>query len=283
MTIKPRDFTDHFIKVGSLNMHYVDWGNHGAPPVLLLHGGSQSAHSWDEFSLNMRSSYHVIALDQRGHGDTSWSPRCIYTLNAHLRDITSFVKQVGLKKFVLVGLSMGGMNAYAYAAIHPEEVHRLVIVDIGPETTSKGGEAIRRVTKVKRLPSFDSFVERSMRYNPRRTEQQIRDRLSYHLREYPDGTWGWKWDHRRFGKQLGPRKPEDLWRYFRRLKMPTLLVRGSQSDIWSDRAARRVQKAIPDSTLVTIEDAGHTVAGDNPPAFYAAVQAWLKKTGAWPD
>ena len=282
MTSKPRDFTDHYVQVGSLKMHYLDWGNHGAPQMLLLHGGSQSAHSWDEFSRNMRSDFHVIALDQRGHGDTDWSPRCVYTLRAHLRDIASFVKQVGLKQFVLVGLSMGGTNSYAYTAIHPKEVRRLVIVDVGPEMMKKGSEAIRRFTKVQRLPSFEAFVERSLKYNPLRTEEQIRDRLFYHLREYPDGNWGWKWDHRRFGKQIGRRDPKDLWAYVNRIRTPTLLVRGAKSDNWSARAAERVRAAMPGSTLVTVENAGHTVAGDNPPAFYAAVKGWLQNTGAWP-
>ncbi len=216
MTSTTQDFTDHYVQVGSLKMHYLDWGNHGAPQMLLLHGGSQSAHSWDEFSRNMRSDFHVIALDQRGHGDTDWSPRCIYTLRAHLRDITSFVKLVGLKQFVLVGLSMGGMNSYAYTAIHPQEVSRLVIVDVGPDMMKKGGDAIRRFTKVQRLPSFEAFVERSLKYNPLRTEEQIRDRLSHHLREYPGGNWGWKWDHRRFGKQVGPRRRARPRRHVRR-------------------------------------------------------------------
>ena len=85
-------------------------------------------------------------------------------------------------------------------------------------------------------------------------------------------------------RQAGrPRDPKDLWAYVNRIRTPTLLVRGAKSDIWSARAAERVRDAIPGSSLVTVENAGHTVAGDNPPAFYAAVKGWLQETGAWPN
>ena len=278
MATATKEYTDQHVNVGSMRLHYLDWGNRGAPAMLLLHGGSQSAHSWDEFSRSMRDDYHVIALDQRGHGDSSWSKSGIYTAKAHLRDITGFVKALKLKEFVLVGLSMGGRNAFVYAATHPKTVRRLVIVDIGPETMKKGAEAIRKFIQRDVLPTFDAFVERAMKFNPRRPEAQIRERLSFNLRQLPDGRWSWKYDTRFRGRRRQER--EDLWQYVYRIKAPTLLVRGAESDILAPAAAKRLQKAIPGSKLVTIENAGHTVAGDNPPAFAAAVQRFLKETGA---
>ena len=140
------EFEDKEIVVGAMRLHYLDWGGKGKQPMLLLHGGSQSAHSWDEFSRAMRGDYHVVALNQRGHGDSSWSKTGIYTVGAHMRDIGGFVNALGLRDMVLVGLSMGGRNAATYAALHPEKIARLVIVDIGPETMSRGSENIRRFT-----------------------------------------------------------------------------------------------------------------------------------------
>ena len=281
MTTATRYFTDKEMIVGQMRLHYLDWGNEGKPPMVLLHGGSQTAHSWDEFSLAMRGDYHVFALDQRGHGDSDWSKRRIYTLRAHLRDVSGFVNGLGLKKFVLVGLSMGGMNSIVYSATHPERIERLVIVDVGPEVMRKGTESIRRFTRADTMPTFDAFVERAHKFNPRRPMEQLRERLTWNLRQLPDGRWTWKYDHRRSGgrQREEGRRRDVLWSYVRRIKAPTLLVRGAQSDILAPAAAKNVQKAIPGCILTVVENAGHTVPGDNPPAFAAAVRAFLPRTG----
>ena len=274
------EFQDKEIVVGKMMLHYLDWGTEGKQTILLLHGGSQSAHSWDEFSRAMRHDYHVIALDQRGHGDSSWSKYGIYTLKAHLRDIGGFVRALDLKKIILVGLSMGGRNSIAYAGIHPERIDRLVIVDVGPEIMKKGIENIQRfVRRTDILPTREAFIERAHQFNPLRPIEQLRDRLSWHLRQLPDGQWTWKYDRRFRNRRSAEAGQEDLWGYVRRVKAPTLLVRGALSDILSPAAAKRLQKAIPGSSLVVIEKAGHTVAGDNPPAFAAAVLSFLHDTG----
>ena len=106
MATRTKAYTDKSIKLGSLKFHYLDWGNPRGQPILLLHGGGQTAHSWDEFSEAMHDKYHVVALDQRGHGDSEWSPRKIYSLHAQLRDITRFVSALKLTKIILIGLSM---------------------------------------------------------------------------------------------------------------------------------------------------------------------------------
>jgi pimeloyl-ACP methyl ester carboxylesterase len=226
----------------------------------------------------MRRDYHVLALDQRGHGGSGWSRTGSYGVHAHMRDIHGFVKALGLKKFVLVGLSMGGRNSIVYSAMHPERVDRLVIVDIGPEPMKKGIENIRRFARrADVLPTFEAFVQRAHEFNPRRPIKQLRDRLRWNLRRLPDGRWTWKYD-RRFRAQRAAAGREDLWTYVRRIKAPALLVRGAESDILSAQGAKRTQRAIANCRLVTIPKAGHTVPGDNPPAFAAAVRAFLAAT-----
>lgn len=274
-----REYADKSVKLGSLSFHYLDWGNAKAQPMLLLHGGGQTAHSWDEFSRSMRHLYHVIALDQRGHGDSDWSPRKTYSLPAQLRDITRFVTRLGLSKIILIGLSMGGRNSMAYAATHPGKLDRLVIVDIGPETMARGGNAIRAFTQEDVLPSFDAFVQRAQKFNPRRPVEQLRERLQWNLRQLPDGQWTWKYDlHGR--SEDNPRNTRvDLWPYVVRIKTPTLIVRGAESDMLAPDAAERMQQVIAGSSLTVVPNAGHTVPGDNPPGFLAAVSAFLKQSG----
>ena len=164
----------------------------------------------------------------------------------------------------------------AYAAIHPDFVDRLVIVDVGPELMERGRENIRRFKDdADILPSPADFVERAHRFNPLRPMDQLRERMFWHLRQLPDGRWTWKYD-----RHIGRRRqdPAAQWAYVRRIKAPTLLVRGAKSDILSPEAADRLHQTIPGSILKEVPDAGHTVAGDNPPGFYAAVKDFLDKT-----
>ncbi len=269
------EFEDKEINVGAMRLHYLDWGTRGKQSMLLLHGGSQSAHSWDEFSRAMLGDHHVIALNQRGHGDSSWSKTGIYTVNAHMRDIGGFVDALGLRDMVLVGLSMGGRNAATYAALHPDKIGRLVIVDIGPETMTRGSDNIRHFTnRADILPSLEAFVERAHEFNPRRPLEQLRERLQWNLRQLPDGRWTWKYD-RRFRKRERKHDPGALWPYVPRITAPTLLVRGTESDILAHDAAVRFAEALPNGRLVEVEGAGHTVAGDDPPAFARVVREFL--------
>jgi pimeloyl-ACP methyl ester carboxylesterase len=268
------EYTDKTVTLGSLKFHYMDWGNTRAQPMLLLHGGGQTAHSWDEFSRAMHDRYHVVALDQRGHGDSQWSPRRIYSLAAQVRDVTRFVEHLKLKNIILIGLSMGGRNAIAYAALHPEKLARLVIVDIGPETMARGGQNRQAFVQEDVQPSFEAFVERAHRFNPRRPIEQLRERLQWNLRQLPDGRWTWKYDLHGRGAH-SPRARVDLWPHVARIKTPTLIVRGAESDTLAPDAAERLQAAIEGSRYTVVPNAGHTVPGDNPPGFLKAVEDFL--------
>ena len=153
-----------------MDFHYLDWGQPDAPPVLMLHGMAQSAHTWDFSALALGDRYRLLALDQRGHGDSDWAPDGDYSLDAHLGDIGAFVEAMGLRDLVMVGLSMGGRNAFSFAALRPEIVKALVIVDIAPVSGRSGASAIRNfIERVDELDTFEEFVDRVKGYNPRRS------------------------------------------------------------------------------------------------------------------
>ena len=107
---------DRFVKVNGINLHYLEWGNTNRPTILMLHGISQQAHSWDFISLPLSVDYRVIALDQRGHGDSDWSPNGNYSTDIYVGDIEGFVGAMGLENFHLMGHSMGGRNSLAWAS-----------------------------------------------------------------------------------------------------------------------------------------------------------------------
>jgi len=128
----------HEFHLGRMRFHYLDWGNKHLPPMVFLHGGALNAHTWDLVSLALRDEYRCIALDQRGHGDSDWSPDADYSMSAQLADTKGFVDHLGLDRFILVGMSLGAINSLAFAIAHPERLNALVIIDAGPEIRRPG-------------------------------------------------------------------------------------------------------------------------------------------------
>ena len=276
--------TDKFVTANELRFHYLDWGYPDSPAMLLLHGFAQTCHSWDFVALSFCDRFHVMALDQRGHGDSDWSPDGDYSPEAHQRDLHAIVEALGLNDFVLIGLSMGGRNSFTYAANSGDKVKALVIVDAAPENLRGGGENIRRfVQQEDELDSVDEFVARVQRFNPRRPVEQIRGSILHNLKQLTNGKWSWKYDkrlrspERRMGSD--PQAAERLWGYVESLRCPTLVVRGGASDVVALETADAMRGRIPNGRLATVENAGHLVMGDNPAGFQRAVAGFLAELG----
>ena len=276
------------VVVDSFRLHYLDWGNPGAKgTILFLHGGGLNAHTWDVFSLMLRDRYRCVALDQRGHGDSEWSPGSDYGMDSHLRDIEGFAGQMKLKRPVLVGQSMGGINSINYASRHSGEMAGLVVVDVGPEIIPAGGARIRDFIAAPQLDSPEDFLKRATQFNPLRDPRILRRSLYYNLRQLANGKWTWKHDTRRAAEALtddmaaaAARRAEQLWKAVPQIKCPTLVVRGVLSDVISDEQAEKFARTLPNGRLVRVEKAGHNVQGDNPAGLLAVLEPFLKETGA---
>src|SRR3972149_5654243 len=102
------DWQDRFVEVNGLQIHYLDWGTAGMPPMLLLHGGMQTAHTWDLTAVVMKRQFHVAAMDLRGHGDSAWSDEGDYSHATHASDVARALQHLGWDRLVLMGLSLGG-------------------------------------------------------------------------------------------------------------------------------------------------------------------------------
>ena len=270
---------DGFVKVNGINLHYLEWGNTNRPTILMLHGISQQAHSWDFISLPLSVDYRVIALDQRGHGDSDWSPNGNYSTDIYVGDIEGFVGAMGLENFHLMGHSMGGRNSLAWASGRPGILKSLTIVDTGPETQRRGQNRIQQFRELPdELDTLDEFASRVMEYTGRNREQTM-GALKYSIRQRQDGKWTWKYDKamRVSGFRAPTWTPEQLWDGWRKIDCPALVVRGVRSDIFADETMVRMAEEHPDCTTVTVENAGHLVQGDNPPDFLAAVQGLLSR------
>ena len=270
---------DRWVKANGMNFHLLEWGDPGKPGVLMLHGASQQAHSWDFISLGLSSEYHVLVLDQRGHGDSDWAPEGDYSIEAAQGDLDGIVDALGLSDFNLMGHSMGGRNSFVWASRHPGMLRSLTIVDTGPETVPRGSDRIRRFRELPdNLDTFEEFADRVQEYTGR-SREQVLGALKYSIRQGADGKWTWKYDKvmRQSGRTESYWTPEQLWDCVKRIDCPTLVTRGDRSDIFAAETMDRMCEDIADCTCVTIANAGHLVQGDNPVDFLAAARAHLAR------
>ncbi|MBI5878007.1 MAG: alpha/beta hydrolase [Chloroflexi bacterium] len=265
-----------YVKINGLRFHYLDHGNAGAPPLVLLHGFTSHAHSWDTFAASVRDHFHVLALDQRGHGESDWAAD--YSREAQVDDVAAFARALRLDKFTLLGLSMGGMNAYTYAAKYPQTLERMVIVDIGPELLPAGGARIRTGTQSRDV--WDTPEEAFQQYraaNTRAPEAELLSRIAHNLMRTEDGRWTYMYDKALRAPDRVPARPDPEAGYamLATIPSPTLLVRGAESDLLGAEAADKMTTVMPNCQLVSVPRAGHSVNLDNPQGFIDAVKPWL--------
>lgn len=271
--------TDREVALRGLRFHYVEWGAAASPPVLLLHGLTGHARTWDQTAALLADTWWLLALDQRGHGDTSWPDPPSYETDDFVADALAFVDHLRLGRFALVGLSMGGHNAMAFAARYPDRVDRLVIVDIMPAVTmerSPNWPEMQRIAREGhvRFRSEDEAFAAARAGNAHAPDENLRYRVERNLERTEDGQFVWKYDYR--APALW--RPADLWPEVGRIAMPTLLVRGGRTDVLPVAVAERMAGTFPYLRLVTIEDSGHSVPTDRPEELARAIRSFLAGT-----
>lgn len=271
---------DHLIRLNGLRFHFREWSCPKADPqdLVLLHGFTGHARSWDAFAQAMSADYRVLALDQRGHGETEWAAPDQYGTPYMVADLEAFVAALGLNRFVLLGLSMGGNVAIHYAGKQPEALDRLVIVDIGPEIGSSGLGRINQGVQAKDIFSTPEEAFKWARAaNALPPEGHHRQRVINNLMRLEDGTWTYRYD-RALRDPNNPRQrptAEEGWRAVARINVPTLLIRGELSDILAPPHAARMARDIAGCQLAEVRGSGHSVPLDQPEGFLKAVRAFL--------
>ncbi len=255
--------------------HFLKWGEPDAPPIVLLHGGHQSAHSWDLVSLHLAEHFHVLALDQRGHGDSEWARDVEYSNHTMALDAQAFLDAMRLQKPILIGHSMGGRNSLILTKQDPSRLRALVIVDVGPEVSDRGRAAIAGfVQENQEFVNLVHFVANVRKGRSRsRPREHIERTVKYNMLQRADGKFVSKCDSnpRRLGivRGQGPMENitlEDAGAFH----LPVLLVRGERSNILAPDAAERFRDALPQGRLVTVPNCGHNVHGQNTLGFIAA-------------
>jgi pimeloyl-ACP methyl ester carboxylesterase len=185
---------------------------------------------------------------------------------------------MGIKNFILVGMSMGARNSTLFTTKYPEMVKKLVLVDWAPAIESKGVAKIIEALKYEGN-SFEDAVNDIHALNPRRSKEQIRNRLTYSMYQKPSGKWGWrvpgKLFEKRFNDEFTSGYSDHLWEQVAKIAPKTLLIRGKESDVLAVETAQKMEKVCSNIHFVEVAKAGHSVAGDNPAAFYDVVMDFL--------
>jgi esterase len=251
------------IDVNGLRVHYLDWGNPGAPPVVCVHGYTSSAQAFNALARRFHDRCHFVALDVRGHGASAWSPAGAYQYRDQVGDLAAVVDKLGLSRFTLIGTSMGGIIAMAYAGTHPDRLTHLVINDIGPDV-EVGSQRITQMvgSRPDEFGTLDDAMAYRRQISPIVAGRALDDQRELALgvlRQRPDGRWMWKMDPAYIKQRvkIGPPERPALWPALQRVTCPTLVVWGSDSDVLSEAQARRMVDTLADGELVTVSGVGH--------------------------
>lgn len=270
----------HYARVNGLRLHYLDWGGDGKP-LVLLHGLLGQCHSWAPFVRDGyidTNEYRVIALDQRGHGDSDHADD--YSIGRFESDIAEFARQLGLDSYDLLGHSMGARHAMAFAGDGWASLRHLVLVDFGPEMERTGAAQVRGNTTAR--PAGFGSLEKAAEYlretQPARSDEERLYNARHSLRLNYAGRYVWKHDPeiQWISGAFGLTEVQHIWDQVAKAKCPTLIVRGENSNILGPNVMQRMLDVMPNAQAVEIPGAEHTVPQDQPALFWAAVNDFLR-------
>ena len=269
---------DRFVEVNGLRLHYLDWGGTRENVLLLLHGISGNAHSWDDFSSRTRKDFRVLSLDQRGHGDSDHA-REGYPVTAFGSDIYEFAKALKLERFDLIGVSLGARNAMPFGAEHSNLLKHLVFVDFGPEIPRSGAQGV--MARVGQRPLGFRNLDEARNYflqgNPNRSPEEVERSINNSLRLNWADKLVWKHDPELLWitGSAGAREVPFLWESCAKITAPTLIMRGETSEILARETMEKMVEIMPNVKAVEVPRAGHSIHIDQPDEFERVTREFL--------
>lgn len=304
-TTPPAIYTDKFITVNGLRLHYLDWGNETKAPFIMLHGISRIAHQFDHLAPYFKDDYHVIAIDMRGHGDSDWSPEGAYIVEDYVQDLEAFVDRLNLRRLTLLGNSTGGRVVQVYAGLHPERVARLISEDVGPERTNEIASAFTRQVQQEQdgWASEDDLLASLKKSNPKTPEEILRSYAHFGSKRVearpgparPPQSPGIQKDSaepdsvvradlkddRRIVWKRDPNLakgfvPTELWRFVSKITCPAIYILGGASRIVPPETQQKLKETIPNVQIAIIAGAGHYPDQEATMEFLQIVQTFLK-------
>ena len=256
------------------------------PELVLLHGGSQNAHTWD--TVAMALDRPLVAIDLPGHGHSDGPgdrPEGQLDVYGNAADVAAAIRQLAPAAQAVIGMSLGGLTAIALAAEAPELVRKLVLVDVLPGLKAQRAKHITDFTSgPASFASLDELLERTARFNPTRSRSSLRRGILHNAEQQPDGTWVWRWARHRPAPPPAPAPPEpaagtrygQLWAALSSIAVPLMLVRGMRPDsVLDDDEERELLRRLPAAQVVHVQEAGHSLQGDTPLQLAAIIEHFV--------
>lgn len=273
-------------------LHYVDWGNSEAPPLILVHGARDHCRSWDWVAQDLRNDWHVIAPDLRGHGDSAWSPEGNYNMMSFTYDLTQLIHQLNLAPVSIVAHSLGGAISLRHTALFPDTVTKLVAIEgLGPPPALLAQWAAKSLAErlrewisdkraasgrsPRRYKSLEEAYERMKNENNYLSSEQASHLTKHGISQNEDGTFSWKFDN--YLHVMSPLEAlrEDLPTLWGSISCPTLLLYGADS--WASNPLEDGRADYFNNARVEVyEKAGHWLHHDRTDKFIADVRAFLQ-------
>jgi pimeloyl-ACP methyl ester carboxylesterase len=277
---------DRFYESQGLRLHYADWGNDTAPPLILIHGGLDHCRNWDAVARELQPHFHIIAPDLRGHGDSEWAKGSSYSLIDNVYDLSRLVRCAGLQGAAIVGHSMGGMVALAYTGTYPDQVSRLVVLDgaflSGSQPAPIHEQMSRWIDQLDRIAEYEPSAFRTVEEaaqrlsarNKRLTSAQALHLARHGIRQNADGLYRWKFDHYQRARAPYRLSPADYIGLWSRITCPTLLMWGDESFL-PDPEVAGLLAHFKQAELVKLSGAGHWLHHDRLDEVLALLQQFL--------
>ena len=250
------------------------WGE-GPAELVLLHGGAQNAHTWDTVALALDRP--LLAIDLPGHGRSQWRDSKDYRPSAMADDVADTVAQLAPEARCVVGMSLGGLTAIATLSARPDLTERVAIVDVTPGVNREKASVVTDfIAGPEHFASFEEILERTIAFNPTRSEASLRRGVLHNAMELPDGRWTWRYDRftpdRIEGLDLGM---AHLWDAIESLDHPMLFCKGATSPVVDADDLDELRRRKPDVEVVIVDDAGHSIQGDQPIVLAEHLVAFL--------
>jgi len=276
---------------GLHRMAYVEWGDPANPRVLVcVHGLARQGRDFDTLAQDLASDWRVVCPDVVGRGKSDWlADPAGYAIPNYVADMVTLVARLGVEQVDWVGTSMGGLIGLGLAALPNSPVRRLVLNDVGPSIQPA---AMQRIGSYLGQPAFwrtpeeaaDALWSISQGFGPHTREQWLALTRPQLVPDVKDGVAGFKSHYdpaiavpvRAITPAIAAAGEALLWQGYDRISAPTLLLRGTESDLLSPETARAMTERGPHARLHELPGVGHAptlVAADQ----RAAVRAFLQE------
>ncbi|MDR3466280.1 MAG: alpha/beta hydrolase [Xanthobacteraceae bacterium] len=260
-TITP---TSHYVTLCGREVHYVEWGTRGAPPLIMWHGVARTGRDFDDLAMALAERRHIIVPDTIGRGLSQWSPDPVaeYTTTFYTRQAAELVDHLGFKTVDWIGTSMGAIiGIRAAAGPLAGRIRRFVLNDMGPIVAQAALDRIRSYAgappQFARVTELEAYFRQIYQPYGYLSDPQWRRMTETSVRRNPDGSISPHFDpaiRQHFDTN------EEQWDNWDRLTCEMLCLRGETSDLLLVEDTESMVRRNPRCKVVTIAGCGHAPA-----------------------